>query len=60
MDNKRLEDIKKKLRMTNKELADMLGVEMRRLLKWTKGEQEIPLWAEKFLHILLGMRRGRE
>ena len=60
MDSQRLEEIKKKLRMTNEDLADILGIEMRRLKKWTKGEQEIPLWVEKFLHILLGMRRGRK
>jgi len=52
-----LKGIRGKLRLTNKELAEVLGVGMGRLKKWTEGEEEIPFWAEKILYILLDMRR---
>jgi len=58
MDNLRFEEIKKKLRLTNQEVADTLGLKLGIIERWAEGVWEIPLWAEKFLYVLFKMKRN--
>ena len=60
MDNQKFEEIKKKLRLTNQEVADTLGLKLGIVERWAEGVWEIPLWAEKFLYVLLEMKRNNE
>jgi len=60
MDNQKFEEIKKKLRLTNRKVADTLGVDLWTVKRWAEGVWEIPFWAEKFLYVLLEMKRNNE
>ena len=60
MDNQKFEEIKKKLRLTNQGVADTLGLKLGTIERWGEGIWKIPLWAEKFLYVLLEMKRNNE
>jgi hypothetical protein len=60
MDNHQFDDIKKKLRLTNQGISDVMGVRLRTVANWAEGVWKMPLVAERFLHTLLSIKRDAE
>lgn len=60
MDSQKFKEIKKKLRLTNQEVSDAMGVRLKTVEMWNMGLWKMPLMAEKFLYVLLSMKRDNE
>jgi len=60
MDSQRFNEIKEKLRLTNQEISDTMGVRFDTVIMWDGGLWEMPLMAEKFLYTLLSVKRNND
>lgn len=45
--------IRRRLKLTQQALSDQLGVRLNSLWRWEAGRHPIPLWASKFLAVLV-------
>ncbi len=59
MHAKELKAILKKLKVTPSELAEQMGVARNTVNRWCMGSYVIPLWAEKFVGLLVEVHRLR-
>lgn len=56
MDGKSFENIKKKLRLTDQGVSDVMGISLCTVQNWANDVWLIPIIAERFLYSLLSMR----
>jgi len=58
MDSQGFNEIKKKLRLTNQDVSDAMGLRLRTVENWDTGVWKMSLMAEKFLHVLLSVGKN--
>jgi DNA-binding transcriptional regulator YiaG len=54
-----LKAILKKLKVTPSGLTEQMGVSRNTVTRWCKGSNPIPLWAKKFVDLLVEVQRLR-
>ncbi len=59
MHAKELQAILKKLKVTPSELAEQMGLSRNTVNRWCMGSHDMPLWAQKFVDLLVEVHRLR-
>ncbi len=59
MQAQELKAILKKLKVTPSELAEQMGLSRNTVNRWCMGSHDMPLWAEKFVDLLVEVQRLR-
>ena len=59
MHAKELRAILKKLKVTPSELAEQMGLSRNTVNRWCMGSHDMPLWAQKFVDLLVEVHRLR-